>query len=161
MKKKIQSLDFIENVKITKHFNGEIIIEVEEARPLFYNRNISRLVLENKENIVTDSHYGVPILINYVPDSLYSKLITEMSKINENVLALISEMEYQPWKSNDVIIDDTRFFFRMNDSNSVYVNLYHMEKLNNYIEIYASLEGKHGTLYLDSSSDKISFSEYK
>ena len=48
----------------------------------------------------------------------------------------------------------------MSDGNHVYVNLINLSKLNNYIEIYASLEGKSGTLYLDSSSDKISFSEF-
>ena len=48
----------------------------------------------------------------------------------------------------------------MNDGNTVYVNLIHLDKLNNYIEIFASLENKKGILYLDSSSDKISFSLY-
>ena len=59
------------------------------------------------------------------------------------------------------MIDETRFFLRMTDGNSVYVNLINLKKLNSYIEIYASLEGKSGILYLDSSSDRISFSLYE
>ena len=131
-----------------------------EAKPLFYNRNNNKLVLANKKEIESENLYGVPTLINYVPDTYYIRFIEELGEIDTNVLSLISEIEYQPWTSNDVTIDDTRFFLRMSDGNHVYVNLINLSKLNNYIEIYASLEGKSGTLYLDSSSDKISFSEF-
>ena len=118
------------------------------------------MILSNAKEIDETDLDGVPTLINYVPDTLYTRLIDTLKKIDVNVVQLISEIEYQPWKSNDVMIDETRFFLRMNDGNSVYVNLINMEKLNTYIEIYASLEGKQGILYLDSSSDKISFSLY-
>lgn len=158
---KILALDFVNHVKIRRSLTGILTIEVEEANPLFLNRNNNKVVLENKKEIASDKIYGIPILINYVPDSYYNKLIEKFKNVDKNVRNLISEMEYQPWKSNDVMIDETRFFLRMNDGNSVYVNLLHLDKLNNYIEIYASLEGKSGILYLDSSSDKISFSEYK
>ena len=155
------SSDYINSVQIHKSLTGTLTIKVSEASSLFYNRNNNRLVLSNHKEIQSETLNGVPILVNYVPDSFYTRLIDELSEIHKDVLTLISEIEYQPWKSNDVVIDDTRFFLRMNDGNTVYVNLLHMEKLNNYIEIYATLEGKHGILYLDSASDKISFSEYK
>jgi len=155
----IKQLDMIGDVSIHKSLLGTLTIEVKELRPLFYNRNNSKLVLTTKKEINTTTLEGVPILINYVPDSYYDKLVDKLSKIEEDVISLISEIEYQPWKSNDTIIDNERFFLRMNDGNNVYVNLINIEKLNNYIEIYASLENKKGTLYLDSSSDKISFSE--
>ena len=145
MKNKLLENEAINSVKITKSLDGVITITIDESRPVLYNRNTNRLVLDNLKGIKSNQLTGVPIL----------------SKIDKNVLQLISEIEYSPWKSNDIIIDDTRFFLRMNDGNTVYVNLYHMDKLNNYIEIFASLEGKLGILYLDSSSDKISFSEYK
>lgn len=157
----ILKLDFINKVKITRSLNGILTIEVEESYPLFFNRNNNKVILDNKKEITLEEMHGIPILINYVPDSYYNKLIEKFKSVDKNVRNLISEIEYQPWKSNDVMIDETRFFLRMNDGNSVYVNLLHIDKLNNYIEIFASLEGKSGTLYLDSSSDKISFSEYK
>ncbi len=161
IKERLSSLELIEKVTIKKSIFGTLNIIVDEATPLFYNRNTKELVLKNKKQISSEMLYGVPILVNYVPDIYYEKLIEKLNKIQPDVLSLISEIEYQPWQNNNVMIDETRFFLRMNDTNNVYVNLIHMEKLNNYIEIYATLEGKHGTLYLDSSSDKISFSEFK
>lgn len=161
LKSNIKKLEMIDSVKISRSFFGVLTIQVTESIPLFYNRNSNKVVLANKKEIFNDEFLGLPILVNYVPDSYYEKLIDKFKEVDENVRSLISEIEYQPWKSNDVMIDETRFFLRMNDGNSVYINLLHINKLNNYIEIYASLEGKHGNLYLDSSSDKISFSEYK
>ena len=160
LKDKIMSIPYVNSVEIHKGILGTIQIEIDESLPLFYNRNNNKLVLTNKKEIESNNLDGVPVLINYVPDPYYTKLIEKLSQINRDVITLISEIEYQPWTSNDVVIDDERFFLRMSDGNSVYTNLLHMDKLNNYIEIYASLEGKLGTLYLDSSSDKISFSEY-
>lgn len=160
IKERLQTISLIDSVNIHKSILGTLRIEVMEAKPLFYNRNNNKLVLANKKEIESENLYGVPTLINYVPDTYYARFIEELGEIDTNVLSLISEIEYQPWTSNDVTIDDTRFFLRMSDENHVYVNLINLSKLNNYIEIYASLEGKSGTLYLDSSSDKISFSEF-
>ena len=160
IKKRLQTISLIDSVDIHKSILGTLRIDVTEANPLFYNRNNNKLVLANKKEIDSENLYGIPTLINYVPDTYYERFIEELIEIDTNVLSLISEIEYQPWKSNDVTIDDTRFFLRMSDGNHVYVNLINLSKLNNYIEIYASLEGKSGTLYLDSSSDKISFSEF-
>lgn len=160
IKKRLLDLPFLNEVQIHKSLFGTLTLEVTEAKPLFYNRNNDKLILSNAKEIDETDLDGVPTLINYVPDTLYTRLIDTLKKIDVNVVQLISEIEYQPWKSNDVMIDETRFFLRMNDGNSVYVNLINMEKLNTYIEIYASLEGKQGILYLDSSSDKISFSLY-
>ena len=160
IKERLQTISLIDSVNIHKSILGTLRIDVTEAKPLFYNRNNNKLVLANKKEIESENLYGVPTLINYVPDTYYARFIEELGEIDTNVLSLISEIEYQPWTSNDVTIDDTRFFFFMCDGNHVYVNLINLSKLNNYIEIYASLEGKSGTLYLDSSSDKISFSEF-
>ena len=160
IKKRLLDLPFLNEVQIHKSLFGTLTLEVTEAKPLFYNRNNNKLILSNAKEIDETDLDGVPTLINYVPDTLYTRLIDTLKKIDVNVVQLISEIEYQPWKSNDVMIDETRFFLRMNGGNSVYVNLINMEKLNTYIEIYASLEGKQGILYLDSSSDKISFSLY-
>ena len=160
IKSRILTIEEIHEVKIHKSLFGTLTIEVEEAKPLFFNRNTNKLVLSNQKEISSTDLDGVPTLINYVPDTLYKRLIETLATIDSNVISLISEIEYQPWQSNDVMIDETRFFLRMTDGNSVYVNLINMSKLNTYIEIYASLEGKQGILYLDSSSDKISFSLY-
>ncbi len=149
---------YINNVKIKKNLLGEITFIIDEARPLFFNRDKNRLILSNFKEVETNNLQGVPILTNYVPDELYEKLINGFNKLDKDVISLISEIIYDPWKNGDVVIDETRFFLQMNDGNHVYTNTIHLDKLNNYIDIYATLEGKKGTLYLDSSSDKISFS---
>ncbi len=158
IKKNLLNNPYINNAKVRKTILGEVIIDIEEAKILFYNRNNNKLILSNKKEVDGIGVVGYPVLTNYVPDSLYERLIANFSKIDNDVISLISEIIYEPWKNGDVVIDDTRFFLRMNDGNHVYVNLIHLDKLNNYIDIYATLEGKKGTLYLDSSSDKISFS---
>ncbi len=160
IRKEIKKYPFIDDVNINKTLFGDLKITVTEGHPLFYNRNNSKLVLSSNKEIDSDNLYGVPSLINFVPDTLYERLISEFGNIDQNVINLINEIEYQPWKNEDAMIDETRFLLRMNDGNQIYINLIHMQKLNNYIEIFASLEDKKGILYLDSSSDKISFSVY-
>ena len=161
IKERLESIPLLTSIKVQKSLLGTLTIYVEETKPLFYNRNNDRLVLSDGKEVTSAILDGVPTLINYVPDTLYDRLVEELASIDKNVLTLISEIEYQPWQSNDVMIDDTRFFLRMTDGNSVYVNLINLQKLNTYIEIFASLEDKKGILYLDSSSDKISFSLYE
>ncbi len=155
---KLHNNPYINKASVKRTLNGNLILNINEAKPLFYNRNKNKLILSNNQEIATDIINGLPILTNYVPDSIYERLLSSMAKINDDTIHLISEIIYEPWKNGDVMIDETRFFLKMNDGNHVYTNLIHFEKLNSYIEIYATLEGKKGTLYLDSSSDKISFS---
>ena len=158
MKSNVLALPTVEDVKIKRTLTGSIIFDVKEAVPLFYNRSSGKTVLSDKKEVDFKDMDGIPVLVNYVPDVHYERLILECQKLDKDVLNLISEIEYQPWKNKDVIIDDTRFLLRMSDGNQVFVNLIHMDKLNRYMEIYATLENKKGYLYLDSSSDKISFS---
>ena len=151
LKSKIQDLDFVQNVKIHKNLFGRLWIEVTEEVPVFYYRTRNVLTFLSGKEIVTSELLGLPVVVNYVPDSIYTRLLKEMKDMDENVLGLISEIEYQPWKSDDVIIDDTRFFLRMNDGNEVYVNLINWEKMNNYMTIYSTLGSSKGVLQLDSS----------
>ena len=153
----IKSNSFIRNVNIKRNIFGTLRIIVDERVPLFYSRDKQSIIFSDID-YKSDNNYGTPILINYVPDNYYERLKSEMLKIDSSVTHLISEIEYSPWKNTDTIIDESRFVLRMNDGNNVYINLINFSKLNNYIEIYSTLEDKKGTLYLDSSSDKISFS---
>ena len=151
MKEKLKALSYVYDVKITKSLRGRITIAIQEERPIFYNRTNEELVFQSGKKVVSQELQGVPILINYVPDEMYLRLISELKEIDDDILALISEMEYQPWKSNDIIVDDTRFFLRMNDGNVIYVNLINWQKLNNYMTIYSTLGDAKGVLQLDSS----------
>ena len=158
LKQKVLEIPTVEKVNVSKSLFGSVVFDIEEAKPLFYNRNTGKIAFSNGQESILAQASGVPTLVNYVPDVYYKRLLNELNKLDEDVLRLISEIEYQPWKNGEVIIDETRFFLRMTDGNQVFVNLIHMDKLNNYMQIYATLENKKGYLYLDSSSDKISFS---
>lgn len=151
MSQKISELDFVKDVAIHKNLFGRLTISITEEIPLFYSRNLEKLVFASGKEIVSQELQGLPILINYVPDEIYARLIKEMQNTNQDVLRLISEIEYQPWKSDDVVIDDTRFYLRMNDGNVVYVNLINFQKLNNYMTIYSTIGESKGVFQLDSS----------
>ena len=100
--------------------------------------------------------------INYVPDKIYKRLTKSLLKVDSDILALISEIEYSPTKNNDEVIDDTRFILRMNDGNTVYANLLNIKNLNHYKEIYSTLNNEKGSLYLDSSNkENFYFQKYE
>lgn len=156
LKKNISSLELVDSVKVTKSIFGSVSITVEEAKVLFYDRNNSNYVLSNSKTINDGSFTGIPFLINYVPSSIYERLIKELSKIKYDSISQVSEMEYSPSMSGDVVIDDTRFLFRMNDGNQVYINLINIDRLDMYTLIYSGLSEK-GILELDSDNDNVYF----
>ena len=158
----IIKLNYVDDVKIKRNIFGKLTIDIKEANILFYNRNNNKLVLSNGKEIAEDNSYGYASLINYVPKNIYKKLITSLDKIDDDILKSISEIEYSISKSNDKIIDDTRFILRMNDGNTVYINLINIKNLNKYQSIYATLNNVAGIIYLDSSSNEnIYFKSYE
>lgn len=168
IEKKIKWLDLVNSVKVKRNIWGKLTINIDEAKPLFINKEKDTIVLSNKHEIPNDSKYlGLPILIDYVPNDTYNKLIDSLNKVNKNILGLISEIKYSPATSQDgTIIDDTRFVLYMNDTNTVYMNTININQLNKYIEIcsaiLASQGEKYGILYLDSSTEEnYSFESYE
>ena len=50
----------------------------------------------------------------------------------------------------------------MNDGNIVYINLANFDKMDKYMEVYASLnEGQKGVIYFDSSSERVVFQPFE
>lgn len=143
IKQRLDKDDMIISSTVTKKFLSKVYIEIEENRPLFYNSNINKTVMLDKKEL--DTKDIVPYLINYVPDTIYDKFVTAMSKIDNEVLKRISEIEYKP---NDV--EKERFYLTMNDGNYVYITIKNIEKINNYINILKQFNNKKGILYLDS-----------
>ncbi len=150
IKKKIEDIALVDQVKVRKNLFGQVTILIEEAKVLFYNRNNGTYVLSNGKEIENGHYTGVPFLVNYVQSSIYERLIKELAKLNPETLSLVSEMEYSPSISGDVTLDDTRFIFRMNDGILVYVNLIHMDRLDLYKELYSVKNKEEKYLYLDS-----------
>ncbi len=158
IKNNIKKLELVNNVKVKKNLLGKVTITIDEAKVLFYNRSENKYVLSNKKTM-DEFSLSVPALINYVPDTIYDRLIDSLNSLNENTISLISEIEYSPSKSGEVIIDDTRFLLRMRDGNNVYINLINIERLNMYLDISTIFETK-GTLGLDSDNGQVVFNAF-
>ena len=151
--KKIKKNPLVKDVKVIKKFNGKLTINVTENKYLFLDRNNNMVILSGNTKVNPETvKTSIPTLINYVPNEIYLDLVKDFDRIDESVIAMISEIEYKPLYSNENIIDDKRFLLRMNDGNEVYINTVNIEQLNNYPKFYASLEDKKGVLNLDSST---------
>lgn len=155
IEKKIKELDLVENVKVKKNIMGKVSIIIKEARVLFYDRNIDAYVLSNGKVTNSKDFVGIPFLVNYVPDEIYERLIKDLGKVKQSSLALVSEIEYDPSKSGDIVIDNTRFLLRMNDGNKVHINLIHIDRLDIYDLTYTTIpNGEKGILEMDSDNDR-------
>ncbi len=147
MTRKLKAQEVVQDAKIRLVFL-KLHIEVDEYHILFYNSNNKKLIVGTGKEIVIDQIPSyAPILINYVPDEVYSELIKKMNLIDISILKKISDIEYSP---NEV--DEERFLLRMNDSNTIYVTLTKMKELNKYNEVLQQIEGKKGILYLDAGN---------
>ena len=141
--KNIKNNEYIKNVKVEKKLWGKIYIYVEEKKVLCIYNN--KLLLEDSS--LLDNIYNVysyPTLISDITD-VYDKFVGKFSKVNNETLYQISEIEYIP---NEV--DNERFSLMMDDGNLVYITLNRITKINKYNSIYSSMDGKKGIIYLDS-----------
>lgn len=159
LKKKIESIDLVHTATIKKNIFGKLTIEIEENKILYYDILNSKYALSDENKISSEDFIGIPTLVNYVPSKIEKKLIQGLAKVDDNIITMISEIEYSPDNYNGTVIDEERFILRMNDGNTVYVNMVNIEKLNKYQDIYASIAGG-GTLYLDSNSKNYIFRAY-
>lgn len=145
IKKDLLKNDLIDEVKIKKNLDKSITLKITEATPLFiYN---DKVILSNNKQIKLD--IDLPIITNTIEDTIFNKLITKYQDIDDEIKQMISEIEYVP---ND--IDKERFIFTMNDGNYVYITLYKITSINEYIKIISNkeIEEKKGILYLDSGN---------
>ena len=104
-------------------------------------------MLSNYKSIKLDNITGVPTLINYVPEEIEKSFIKEFSKLDKNIISLISEIEY-----NKTQYDEKRFLLYMNDGNQVYITVTKIDILSKYVDIVKKLNNKKGILYLDSGN---------
>ncbi len=144
MKKNLLKNAMIDEVKIRKNLGKIVTIEVKENTPLFIHED--KVILSNEEKI-DRGEYKLPILTNYVEEDILKKLVTKYQNVDDEIKLMISEIEYAP---ND--IDKERFLITMNDGNYVYITLYKITSINEYIKIISSLDDKKGILYLDSGN---------
>ncbi len=160
-KKKITSLPLISKVKV-KNLIFKVEIEVTEENVICYYERENKYILSNNARVDLNNFLGVPTLINFVPNDILDKFIAKIKTIDKNTLNLISEIRYDADIRGDITIDDERFLLKMNDGNSVYVNIVNLEKLDKYKEVIATLDtDKKGILSLDSNLNTTSFMTYE
>ncbi len=163
LKDKIKQLPLVDDVTIKRDLKFRLKINIKEAKIVLLNSTNNKLVLSNGKTIDNSYTYtGVPTLINYTEQKTLDKFASNLGKLDEGILSLISEIEYSPTVSEEGIsIDEERFILYMNDGNTVYTNVERCNALSHYREIYASLNNKKGILNLDSgNTENFIFTEY-
>ncbi len=139
IKKKLNKSIYISNVSISRHnFFREITIHIDENIPLVYYAYNDEYLL--KDGTATKENFDVPTIINQVPESILTKLLRELSKLDSDVLYRISEIRY---------VDEDLFFLTMTDGNGVNINIKNFNKLNDYLDILRRLDKSKGILNLD------------
>lgn len=158
IKKNVLKNPLVHEVTVKKNLKGRIEIDIEEEKVLFYNSGTAKYVLANNKEVARSEVLGVPTLINYTPSDIAKDLNKKLSAIDENIIALISEIEYSPDIKNGITIDENRFILRMNDGNRIFINIANFQKLNSYQKLYNTIgESVKGTFYLDGNRPRILF----
>lgn len=151
---------YIKSVEIDKNFFGDVEILIEENKPLFINNNDTTVILESKEEANYRKDFlGLPTLTNSIEEDVFSDFINALLVIDFNLLYKISEISYEPNIKDGIVLDNERFIFKMNDGNTVHVNLVNIEKFLLYDDI-CEIEKSKGTIYLDSSNEGHIFDLY-
>ena len=153
MKKRIKKINLVKDVKISKNIFGKLTIDIDEAKMLFID-NENNVVLENGEKITNDNYLGLPTLTSNLENKLAKNFCQKFAKVNQEIISLISEIEYSPAKSEDKLVNKYRFIAYMNDGNIVYFDLININNMNLYPKINSTLDNAKGTLYLDSSNEE-------
>lgn len=152
LEKRIKSIKLIDEVDVKKSIGFKIKINIKENKALFYYND--KIVLSNG-NIVKNEFkniYGIPIFKSTIDSKLLNKFTEGFSKLKDNIIYEMNEIEYYPLTSEEgEIITSDRFKILMNDGNTIIANTKTVSILNKYNDIYASLGGKLGTINLDTN----------
>lgn len=164
-KKLLEQNPIIEEVSIKKNLFGEVKITITESKLLFYYKYNNKYITSTGKSIDDNNeYYGFPTLLNFTPDTVFEELLKGLNKVDYNIIKMINEIEYNPYKSTDgTIIDNNRFTLLMNDDNTVIIDTVNIKNLNLYNKVYASLgmDKEKGILYLDTiTEDNIYFKSY-
>lgn len=141
IRKRLKSSDMIIDAKVKIKF-AKVYIEVLENRPLFYDKSKNKTIMLDKKEM---DMVVTPYLLNYVPDTIYDEFVEVLSKVNQDILERISDIEYNP-----NTVDSKRFYLSMTDGNYVYLTLNSFTRINGYIDMVKQFNGRKGILYLDS-----------
>lgn len=161
---KIKNIPLIETVEVKRNLAGKITINVTEKEILFYYKYKQKYITEDFEEIDDGENIiGYPTLINFTPDSSLKELTKGLKKIDVNIIKMINEIEYTPYKKSDgttieesSLYINSRFTLHMNDENTVIIDTINFKRLQSYPTAYVSLnmDQVKGTLHLDTINEK-------
>ena len=164
LKNNIQTLPFVEEVKVKRNLLGKITIDIKETKILLFYKYDNKYITTNGSRVDDNKNYnGYPTLINFTPDTIFEKLIKGLNNVDYNIIKMINEIEYSPYKSKEGnIIDSNRFVLKMNDQNTVYIDTPNIKNLNKYLTVIATpdMEKTKGVIYFDTMNDQIVFRSY-
>jgi len=144
IQKKLEENDFIKTAKVEKRkFLTQVVIHVEENKPLFFYQPENKVVLQDGTKVEGD--FQIPIVLNQIPEDVYNRFLEKMKQVPNDVLRKISEIRYYP---SDV--DSELFLLAMNDGIYVYATLPRFERVYHYLEYVEGFNNKKGILHLDS-----------
>jgi cell division septal protein FtsQ len=158
MEEKLENLPLVDYANIKRNIFGELKIELVETKILFYHKYNKKYITANNKSIDDSIEYiGIPSLINFTPDTIFDDLIAGLNKIDYNIVKMINEIEYTPYKSEEgTTIDNNLFTLTMNDGNIVKIDTVNIKNLNQYKTIYTSLKMNETkrVVYLDTIIEK-------
>ena len=142
LENKLKTLPLVDHSNIKRNIFGKLTIEIEETKILFFYKYNNKYITANNKSIEDDiSYIGVPSLINFTPDTIFDELVAGLNKIDYNIVTMIGEIEYTPYKSQEgQTIDNKLFTLTMNDGNIVKIDTVNIKNLNQYNTIYTSLK---------------------
>ena len=142
MEKELKKHPLVDHTNIKRNIFGKLTIKVEETKILFLYKYNNKYTTANNKSIKDDlSYIGVPSLINFTPDTIFDALVAGLNKIDYNIVKMIGEIEYTPYKSQEgQTIDNNLFTLYMNDGNIVKIDTVNIKNLNQYNTIYTTLE---------------------
>lgn len=142
MEKSLKKLPLVEKANIKRNIFGKLSIDIEETKILFLYKYNNKYTTASNKSIKDDlSYIGVPSLINFTPDTIFDALVVGLNKIDYDIVKMIGEIEYTPYKSQEgQTIDNNLFTLYMNDGNIVKIDTVNIKNLNQYNTIYTTLE---------------------
>lgn len=104
MKSKIEKMEGVKSVNINRDFPNDVTVEVEEydVIGLVNTKKGYKPLLENGKTVkklTTDLPVDVPILNDFSSKKL-KNLVPELKTVKQNVLSMISEVNYRPGENN-------------------------------------------------------------
>lgn len=146
LKENLLESPFIDKVQVKKKHLGQVYLSVEESRAMLINLE-GNLVLSNLEVLPNERNLSAPVLINEAPKEILEKLVLKLSKLDNTIFELISEIEYMPKEK-----DKNRFAFYMVDGNLVYITIENFSKMDHYLIAFQKVECQRGIFNFDAGN---------